>query len=465
VSVSPAEILSYVPSTAAVGEGGFLRLVVVDEYGNRVTDFAGECTLSADGAAADLVDRVAFHPRDQGMIDVAYRALSDGILRIRVTGPHGLDAVSNPGLITSSVPVNRLYWGDIHSHAHDSFDGVGDFPFEYAREVAKLDFYALTEHVERWGRERWDSLKDRVISHNVPGEFVTLFAYEATFGLPWGHHNVYFADTDGPIFGATDGTLIDLWNQLERGRALTIPHHTGVRFGRMPPGTPPALGIPGGETPNPDWQYHDPEFRRLIEIYSGHGQSESYDPDHPISYENSLFSTNFSVQGPHYAIDAWRRGLRLGVVASSDNHKGQPGRGELGLTAIRAPSLDRQEIFRALRQRRTFGTTGARIILDFTIDGEQLGAPSRALRHDLSISVHGTDEIEQIDLLRCDLTAQELTIAERFVPGALDLVTMWSDPRALRYGFYYMRVKQRNFYRGRPVYAWSSPLWVEPPDD
>ena len=63
----------------------------------------------------------------------------------------------------------------------------------------------------------------------------------------------------------------------------------------------------------------------------------------------------------------------MGVVCHSDDHKGRPGAtrpgassfGAIGgLTCYFMPELTRDALFEALRQRRHYGTTGARIFVD-----------------------------------------------------------------------------------------------------
>ena len=71
--------------------------------------------------------------------------------------------------------------------------------------------------------------------------------------------------------------------------------------------------------------------------------------------------------------DAFEKGYRVGVVCHSDDHKGRPGAtrpgassfGAIGgLTCYFMPELTRDALFEALRQRRHYGTTGARIFVD-----------------------------------------------------------------------------------------------------
>jgi len=454
------ELLVYLPSSTVVGEPARLRVVAVDVEGNRVEQVDHPPVVSIRDGAADVEPLV---PGDlTGVFEATVVPTARGVLRLHVDLPESgmTTACSNPSWVSAEPPSRRLLWGDLHSHADHSFDGIGRFPYEYARDVACLDFYALTEHCERWDPGVWEHLRAQVGRFHDPGRFVTFLAYEATFAEPWGHHNVYFREPeDAVVSGAHTGTLLDLWDALRGRRALTIPHHTGVAFSPKTGGN-----IPGSTSPAVDWQYHDPTFRRAVEIYSGHGQSELYDPDFDLSYENSDFSTNTSRNGPHYARDAWETGHELGTVASSDNHRAQPGRGELGLAAVLSPALERGAIFDALHDRHSYGTTGARMLVDFSIDGVPMGGtrphggPGRC-----SIRVAGTDELASVEILSGEVGRPGSTaVVARWEPAGLDFADMWVDerPPSASTRYHYLRVRQRNVYRGRRPTAWTSPVWT-----
>lgn len=451
----PAELVLTAPSMLRVDEEADLHVALLDEHGNRCTDADSAVALSGP-STFDVEQTVTFLPGNAGIARVPIRSHAHGVVRVRGTSTSGLEAVSNPIMCGDHEPETSIYWGDLHSHAAHSFDAVGRDPFGYARDVACLDFYALTDHCERWPDGAWDWLRSEVERWYEPGRFATLLGYEATFVGPWGHHNVYLRDLDGPVLGDNSGTLLDLWQALRDRTALTVPHHTGVRFAG-------AKGnVPGGEAPNPDWRYHDARLRRLIEIYSGHGQSESYAPDHPLSYENAGFDTSTSADGAFYASDAWLLGHELGVIASSDDHHAQPGRGEFGLAAVRATSLTREDVFDALAARRTYGTTGARILIDFAVDGAPMGSRVRwnARPVRISLRAHGTDVIEEVELLAGDLTSREFRVVERWKPDKPDFIGELVDERPPVPGLYYVRLRQANAYRGRVPMAWSSPVWL-----
>ena len=231
---------------------------------------------------------------------------------------------------------------------------------------------------------------------------------------------------------------------LEAGRALTIPHHTG-KF-------PQPISVVD----------HDPELRRNFEIYSAHGLSEAYDPTHPLAFEHSDF-TNYSTSAPEglTAQDAWARGLVLSTIAASDDHRSHPGQPHWGIAAVTAPELTRTAIFDALHARRTYGTTGARILLDFRVNNEPMGGETStdgAPR--LQVTAHGTELIESVEILRYSDPDGAFSVIYDLRPDALDFEWSGTDGEFRDESVYYLRLKQRGHTRGRIVMAWSSPIWV-----
>ena len=450
VSGPAAELLLVVPSQAVVGTPTTVHLAVVDRDANPVADYRGEVELRLLQGEAVLPDtgemegawtRFELTPSGAGVIRLQASSLGRILL-----------ARSNPMKVTEHETDRRILWGDLHSHSHYSWDGVGRDPFQYARRVSALDFYAMTDHSRSrqdgmprgLGPHVWNEYTAQVEAHNDPPAFVTLHAYEISLGAPWGHHNVYFRDDPGALVAAEGTGLPELWQQLEAGRALTIPHHTG-------------------KFPSPvRWDVHDPERRRNFEIYSAHGLSEVHDPAHPLAFEQSDFtSPSRSVDGPQFAQHAWMAGLRLSTIAASDDHRSQPGKPHWGLAAVSATGSTRQEVFDALYERRTYGTTGARILLEFQIGGVDMGqAVSVKESPRLTIEAHGTDVIERIEVLRHSGTDGGFETAFTIEPEALDVTWSRVDSSFREDSIYYVRLLQRGRVRGRVAMAWSSPIWV-----
>lgn len=200
-----------------------------------------------------------------------------------------------------------------------------------------------------------------------------------------------------------------------------------------------------------DWRYHDPQFQPLVEICSVHGISEYLGGPRQV-YDPTPGS---------FVQDALARGYRLGIIGSGDSHNGHPGRTERlsvaktgGLAGIYATGLTREEIWDALKRRRVYATTGARIILRFSLNSHFMGEevplrPSAPARMD--VSAVGCAPIARIDILKNNRvlkTHSGSSLREEF---------SFFDEGEKRPGdFYYVRVIQTD-----QETAWSSPIWIE----
>ena len=470
------ELLLACPSALVAGEPAELHLAAVDLHSNPAVPFHETVTLRVLQGDVDLPRTVEF-PAGQGWTTVPFTPRSEGIVRLEaVARADLLRARSNPMEVFAERPAEQTWWGDLHSHTEHSFDGVGGNVFEYARWVSGLDFHAMTDHSNGPAREGftrglgphvWDEYTAATDAHHAPDEFVTLHAYEASFPAPWGHHNVYFRGAPGPLLSPSQVTLPELWAALTAGEALTIPHHTN-------------------KFPQPlDWDDDDPARRRNFEIYSAHGLSEAYDPSHPLAFEHSEFTNrSASARTGISAQDAWMRGLRLSTIAASDDHRSQPGKPHWGLAAVRAPELTREAVFDALHARRTYGTTGQRILLDFRVNDAPMGseialeaplpepcagtspecgeraAATAALAPRFEVTAHGTDVIEAVEILRYSEPDGGFRVIHDLRPNALDFSWSGRDGGFRDDAIYYLRLRQRSPVRGRVVMAWSSPIWV-----
>ena len=242
----------------------------------------------------------------------------------------------------------HLFWGDLHAQSmyHSGHSqradhhqagwtkslscGTPSEVYEYARDVAFLDFAVITDQGACLS-DGWEPLQEAANAFNRPGSFVTLRGYEA--GVAAGHRNVYFrgGETEPPYDPGSFSLHPLALFEAYRGRSdvLMIPHHVKVWT---------------------DWQFHSPELEPVMEVYSSWGQSE--DPSMQLWEKGMTPGAG--------AWEAFRRGYRLGIVASSDTHVGMPGRAYPGsrqvhtpfgggVCALWAPELTREAIFEALR--------------------------------------------------------------------------------------------------------------------
>ncbi len=449
----PVELQFHAPSIVAEGETLGLLVSMVDRESNPA-DTPASITLRVLSGAADVPDRVTLPP-GKGYVEFQGKATTSGVLRLRAEATDlGLSANANPVDVRTEPIKRRIYWGDTHSHTHYSWDGVGDDAFHYARYTSGLDFYAMTDHSmlpEEEGTRGlheglWEKYLAEVEAHDAPYRFVTIPAYECSFGPPYGHHNVYFRDNPGPLVYNKTSTLPELWSLLKAGHALTIPHHTG----KFPRGV--------------EFSVQNDEMRRNFEIYSAHGLSEAYNPEHPLAFEQSDFTSDSkSVQAPTFAQDVWIKGYAFSTIASSDDHRAHPGQPHFGLAAVQAPELTRDAVFQALYDRHTYGTTGAKIILEFELDGTPMGQTVQTSKApEAAVRVVGTDTIEWVEMLRWQPGTEAFLVCKRWEPGTDEFRETWRDDAHVPGAIYYVRVKQKDLVRNRIAMAWSSPIWTRP---
>ncbi len=357
------------------------------------------------------------------------------ITRVSVLEPERkLITKTNPSLRTQINGYN-IYWGDIHGKTRYSDGNCEWLPsdyYQYARDVAHLDFSAVSDHDAEMdyllSAADWEDIKNAGNKYNQPGKFVTLLGYEYTNRVSGGDRNIYFRGNDGEVFhwdNPESNNPEKLWKKLKKYDCITIPHHPAHAW----------LGT--------RWEHVPPvNIERLVEIFSAHGNSECSGCRQALRFADYI---NGSVQA------ALAKGYRLGIIASGDIHSVRLG--FHGKAAVFAKSLSRENIWDALYQRRCYGTTGARIILDFKIDETMMGDSFSAHDKPLQIktSVYGTDRIRKVELLRNNQVIHSIT------PDAEDVKMEYIDSSRPRQGtFYYLRVLQEDEHM-----AWSSPIWID----
>lgn len=356
---APARLLFLGPATARAGETVDYRLSVVDALGNAGVDWAGTIDLDwPDGWQGPAAVEVTGD--DRATVGVRARVSGSGVGRPRArTG--SWDAEAPPLLVSEGA---RVLWGDLQSHSSWS-DGTGE-PAElhrYAREVAALDVFALTDH-DHWGflfldeqPELRERIRAAVRAAHERGRFVAFLGYEWTNWVHGHRHVLWLDDPEpAPVFPSSidpeTDTPEELWEALCGQNVMTIAHH------------------PAGGPISTDWSTPPhPSFEPVVEIVSVHGSSEAVDAPTPI----------YRPVAGNWVRDALARGYRLGFVGSTDGHDGHPGLGHLaspsgGIVGILAEELTREAVAAALRARRTWATNGPRILVRGSFGGYPVGS-------------------------------------------------------------------------------------------
>ncbi len=442
----PAALYLVGPSQAQRGQPVSVRLAVLDAYRNVAVTFQGTVRVRSRGVKATAPTPLQFTSADRGVKTFDITAHDTGALTLEATGLAGLSGASNPIVVLDQAPSLTLLWGDLHGHTARS-DGGGapaDY-YRYARDVVGLDFAALTDHDDMLDEPEWTESKRVTNEFDAPGRFSTLIAYEWTHWVH-GHRCVYFAGDDAPIFRRTavdTSTPAGLWAALRASGAavMTIAHHTrGLR------------GTFDGGHAEIDWRAFPPppDLERLVETYSIHGHCEN----------EALAGLDFEGR-KGYVQDALRQGLRLGLMASGDDHSGHPGFGPgaqgepAGLIGVYVRANTRAAIWEALQARRVIGSTGARIVLDFSANGQPMGAEitldTGAPGPRLTAEAWGAGPLARFELLR-----DAAVIFAATLDGSAHAVLQTTDDRpTAAVHSYYVRVTQKDGHM-----AWAGPIWI-----
>ncbi len=364
---------------------------------------------------------------------------------------NSLAARSNPVGRPDDFNDMNVYFGDIHVHAEpgDGFE-TAEEAYEYARWYSGLDFCAVTHqqnsYASRITQDVWEVHLDLNDRYHEDGTFVTLPGCETY--CDGGHRISYFRSTEqatrfrvsrarGPEYDLGDPDERGypdpsrLWEALQDFEAFTCLHHTRYIW-------------------SPDWDRPLDEMERCIEIWSRWGTNE--------------------VGGPHSAQVALQMGHRLGFMASTDNQFAQPGNGPFGVNdgaacaGVFAPELSREAIYDAIKSRHCYGTTGEKMLVNFSLHGEPMGSllEDYAGDRDFRCVAAGTEQIETLEIVRNN------EVIATIEPGELTCSATITDQEPLDdlllepsyemkdpFAFYYLRVTQKDGHQ-----AWTSPIWI-----
>lgn len=455
---APAMLVLHAPSVVRPGERFTLRVAVLDALANEGVEVAGQVRLQNRPAGWELPESIALPPEGHGLASIEIVAREPGVLRLAgelALGDETLRGEAPPTWV--SADAARIRWADLHGHSSLS-DGTGDPEdwYSYARDVAGLDVAALTDHDHFGVRfldaepELWTRIQELNRSLYRPGRFVPVLAYEWTSWIH-GHRHVLYFDGVGEVLSSLDeryDTPRELWSALAGRPALTFAHHSA------------------GEPIPTNWTFEpDPVLEPLTEIASVHGTSEAEDCPNPVR----------GARRGNFVRDVLDRGYRLGFVGSGDGHDGHPGlphlspvygwlpplpgsdvprTGNGGLAGVLCEELTREGVLEALRARRTYATSGPRIVLSVQLAGHPFGSSlARAeLSGELSLEilVIGTAPLQAIDVVRPDSVERYELHGERTFQGGLPV------PAPERAGYLYVRVLQQD-----GALAWSSPFFFD----
>lgn len=302
------------------------------------------------------------------------------------------------------------YWGDLHSHTSVS-DGRmrPDEAYAYARDIAKLDFFALADHLEKVDPAEWrESVRAATLAHQE-GIFV------AFPGLEWsksvGHMCVY-----DPAGFTWPEDLADFYTFAPANCALAKFNHPGWR-----------------DTTFNDFAYSE-DGDSAIQLMEVRSDGEM-----------------------GWFIKALDLGWHLAPDGSDDTHREQWGTSNLWTVAL-APGLSRDAIIDALKSRHCYSTRDRNCRLTFTLNQAVMGDIVDEPVASATVTIV-VDDPDEGDLTRSIELYGDGKLLRSDQPEAT--ARRWSMtlmPEPGRH-YYFVKVTQAD---GNLLY--SAPIWITTPD-
>jgi len=431
-----------VPSIIKKDEPQDFTITALDKFGNIVDNAHLDMELASTRNIV-LIKRVRILPGDKGKRKVCngLTVSSSDIYKVKGYDTMSkIEFVSNPVKCVENNCEYQLYFGDIHAHDFLSPGLAG--PGEYYQNAKELGLHFLALPIQTHGgnltHDKWLIANFMTEEFYQPDSFVTFPAFEWQH-YAFGHKNVYYLNPDQPFLSPYDkkyDTPDKLFRALKKSDALVAAHHPGYCLDAHVPGT--------------DWNYVDEYLQPVVEICSCHGSSEKPNSERPL---------NKPGKGTFFQ-EALAAGIHIGVISGSDSHSGwpvnsprEPRQYPGGMACVYAKELTRKGIFEALRARRCYGTTGAKIILEFTINGHDMGEiiESHGERK-IRILAAGTNILKTIEIIK------DAQVIHSEFPAKDHTEILFEDhsESGFKEDFYYVKVIQKD-----GELAWSSPIWVK----
>jgi hypothetical protein len=308
-----------------------------------------------------------------------------------------------------------------------------------------LDFAALTDDDQQGEK----TLDDATFAHaanvtrefDLPGAFVPILAFEWSSPKD-GNRIALFSELPArlPTFASGVDSPAKLRAAIPSGSLLLLSHPSGSIHN---PATNPAVAGSGQED--------------LIEVYSSLGAFERAGTHRASTQET----------GGAFVTDLISPTFRPGFIASSDTRLTTPGNPRApqhgdqlypgGLTAVLAKQLTREAVLDALRARRCYATTGPRFLLEFTVDGAQMGSEVRVPRGHVA-QVYGSLG-SNTSWTRVEIVGPAGAIGVLTPPAeSEDVVELRAQtPPVNAPTWFYLRGVDEN-----GEMAWSSPVYLSP---
>lgn len=370
---------------------------------------------------------------------------------------------------------DNVYFGNLHSHTSYS-DGSGKpaEAYKHARDVAHVDFLAITEHNHAQAEQGADadrrdgiliatnpslysgssssSLISAARAANADGTFVALYGQEFSTISSGNHVNVFeIPDVITVPNGAFDqlSTLLSTAHDSRGLQPIVQFNHPGLNDKN------PAKDYGEDDfASDAAWVATMGKFARTIAILSGPAMTKTFNNRPPSALE-------------HQYLRYLNLGFHLAPVADQDNHYKTWGDASVARTAVIAPSLTKANILDAIDKRHVYATEDKDLRLVFKVNGhligDQIPVPAVGTPLDISYSINDADEPDagySIEVFSGVIATGEAVVVDKLeadgnTSGHIDSVNFEAEHQ-----YIFFKITQVDEDGGKDV-AWTAPVWLE----
>lgn len=331
---------------------------------------------------------------------------------------------------TSPVTYN-VYYGHLHNHTSVS-DGTGTptQAYKYAKEIAGLDFFSLSEHSEMMDNTEWTAVKNAADAYNADGIFTTFYGFEWS-SVFQGHVTVINTDDYCSYTSSATDNFQELLTWVNIRNGIAFFNHPGWAW----------------------WSYQ--EYNHFTntpsEKFVGMELWNDADGFGTYYYNDGFYRYD---GGKGYFDEALSRGWKIGAAGSDDNHVSTWGTRTPWRLGVLAKNLTRADILDALIARRFFSTLDKNLSLSLKINGAEMG--STVTGGNLSIVINAKDDDTNESFTKVVLMKNGAVAETIYLTEWINNITITLPLTGVDKDYFYVKVTQ-----GDGDEAISSPVFIE----
>ena len=352
-----------------------------------------------------------------------------------------------------SAGGEQNYFGQLHAHTTLS-DGAGDVEeaYEYARDTAGLDFFAVTDHSNSYDKapagdkagtynlttynaDNASWVRGKAAAANAKtATFASTFGFEMTWSGGPGHINTF--NTGGVVSRlntelnnkSSDAGLRAYYNLLKASPdSISQFNHPGTTFGNFT-----------------NFAYLDPVIdSRITMIEVGNG-------------EGTLGSGGYFPSYEQYTL-ALDKGWHVAPTNNQDNHKKGWGTSNTCRTVIWTNDLSEAGLFQAMKDMRIYATEVSDLEIEYRLNGQPLGSILDAVpaAANITASIKNPTSGNTVKSVSVVTNGGVQIGTEQFGTQNADYAYTINTPAA---GYYYLRVVC--LVGGQERIAVTAPVWL-----